>query len=44
VDRLLDDILGSTEEVNHLIAFTAEDAEIVAQVGSKRIFSFPNLL
>jgi hypothetical protein len=33
VDGLLDDILRSTEQVNHLIIFTAEDAEIAAQVG-----------
>jgi hypothetical protein len=33
VDQLLDDVLGSTEDVNRLIRFTSEDAEIVAQVG-----------
>jgi hypothetical protein len=33
VDRFFDDILGSAEKVNHLIAFTPEDAEIVAQIG-----------
>jgi hypothetical protein len=33
VDRWLDDVLGSTEDVNRLIRFTSEDAEIVAQVG-----------
>ncbi|GFF96666.1 hypothetical protein IFM61392_10419 [Aspergillus lentulus] len=33
VDRWLDDLLGDPEEVNRLIYFTREDAEIVAQVG-----------
>lgn len=33
VDRWLDDMLGGPEEVNRLIYFTPEDAEIVAQVG-----------
>jgi hypothetical protein len=33
VDRWLDDMLGDPEEVNRLISFTPEDAEIVAQVG-----------
>lgn len=33
VDRWLDDILGSTEDVNRLIKFSPEDAEMVAQVG-----------
>jgi hypothetical protein len=32
VDRLLLDILRCTERVNHLVAFTAEDAKITAQV------------
>ncbi|KAK9646515.1 hypothetical protein HCH54_005254 [Aspergillus fumigatus] len=31
VDRWLDDILGSTEDVNRLIKFSPEDAEMVAQ-------------
>jgi hypothetical protein len=33
VDRWLDSRLGRAEEVNRLIEFTTEDAEIVAQVG-----------
>jgi hypothetical protein len=33
VDRWLDDVLGNTDDVNRLIKFTLEDAEIVAQVG-----------
>lgn len=35
VDRWLDDMLGDPEEVNRLISFTPEDAEIVAQVGHR---------
>jgi hypothetical protein len=33
VDHWLDNILGSIEDVNRLIEFAPEDAEIVAQVG-----------
>ncbi|KAH1971679.1 hypothetical protein KXW88_002773 [Aspergillus fumigatus] len=33
VDQWLDDVLGSTEDVNRLIDFTPEDAEVVAEVG-----------
>ncbi|GFF96663.1 hypothetical protein IFM61392_10422 [Aspergillus lentulus] len=32
VDLWLDDVLGNAEDVNRLIKFTPEDAEIVAQV------------
>ncbi|KAH2362453.1 hypothetical protein KXV92_007264 [Aspergillus fumigatus] len=31
VDQWLDDVLGSTEDVNRLIDFTPEDAEVVAE-------------
>jgi hypothetical protein len=33
VDKWLDDVLGSNEDVNCLIKFSPEDAGIVAQVG-----------